>query len=454
MIRGQYDIGLGLFIALCLFLGGSSGGGLIGNLILQLLAVCLIVGAALAKPGSRTVKPQPLLHIALAFMALVALIQFVPLPSTLWPHLPGRAFLAEGYDLLGINRPWLTLSLAPFNSLASLAWLLPALATGFLASRLLDLKSERIAIAICLVAVVSIPLAAVQFIGGQASGWYLYPFSYGQGAGFFSNGNHQGTFLLIAIPMMAALSAHFTNRPGPSQTSLRLFFSLLLLVLVAGVIMTGSMAAMGLLLVVLPASYLIMTPRVELPGQWVLLAGGLAGLALVLGITYAVGEQVGSGLAEEGPMSRPAIAMTTLAAAWTYFPFGSGIGTFEDVYRMFEDPGQVTTTFINHAHNDYLEILLETGLGGLIAMVLFLLWWTRRSLQLWTGERKHYFALAASLSVGVVLAHSVVDYPLRTASVSVLFALSVALMARDAGLWSRPRTEHRSNRSKKKKITL
>ena len=454
MIRGQYDIGLGLYIALCLLVGGSSASAIIPNLVLQLVAVILLVVALVAADGTAPAKPQPFLRAALIVFAAVAVLQFLPLPPSVWGALPGRGFVAEGFDLLAMEHPWLNLSLAPYNSLASLAWLLPALAAGVIAGRLLDLKSERIAAVIVAVAVLTVPLAAVQFVGGQASGWYLYPHSFGQGAGFFSNGNHQGTFLLVAIAMVAALSAHFTNRPGHETGGLRLFFGLVLLVLVAGVIMTGSMAAIGLLLVVLPASFLIMTPRIVLPGPWVLLAGGLTGLVLVVTLTYLGGEQAGSALAKEGPMSRAGIAATTLTAAWSYFPFGSGIGTFDAVYRMFEDPTQVTTTFINHAHNDYLEILLETGLPGLVGVVLFLVWWTRRSLVLWTGERKHYFALAASLSVGVVLVHSIVDYPLRTAAVSVLFALCVALMARDSGFWSRPRTEHRSNRSKKKKITL
>ena len=454
MIRGQYDIGLGLYIALCLFVGGSSASGLIPNLALQLVAIILLVVALVAARGTPTGKPQPLLRAALLLFALLAAFQFLPLPPGAWSALPGRDFIADGYRLLGMAEPWLNLSLAPYNSLASLAWLLPALAVGVIAGRLLDLKGERIAAVIVAVAVLSVPLAAVQFVGGQMSGWYLYPHSYGQGAAFFSNGNHQGTFLLVAIAMVSALSAHFTNRPGHEEGGLRLFFGLVLVVLVAGVIMTGSMAAIGLLLVVLPASFLIMTPRIVLPGPWVLLAGGLAGLAAVVALTYFGGEQAGSALAEEGPMSRPAIAAKTLTAAWAYFPFGSGIGTFDTVYRMFEDPTEVTTTFINHAHNNYLEILLETGLAGAVAVALFVAWWVRRSLVLWTGERKHYFALAASLSVGVVLVHSLVDYPLRTAAVSVLFALCVALMARDSGFWSRPRTEHRSNRSKKKKITL
>ena len=456
MIGKQYDIALAAFVALCIMLGGASGAGEIPNFLLQVLAVGLIVFGYLSQRGERTGGPQPLLRLAAAGLVAVALLQFLPLPPSLWSALPGRDFVAGGFDLIGIERPLLSYSLAPFDSLASLVWLLPAIATAFLATRLLDLRGEWIAGAICLVAAASVPLGAIQVVYGSESGWYLYERSgFGQGAGFFANGNHQGTFLLIAIALLAALHARLRGEGRVHNAAFALFLAFVGLVLVIGVILTGSMAAIGLLLVVLPASYVLMTPRVDLPGPWVLAAAGVVGLAAVLALAYSGMEQAGSGLQADGPMSRADIAATTLSAAWSHFPFGTGIGTFEKIYPMFEDPTAVSTTFINHAHNDYVEILLETGLPGVLVVALFLAWWVRRSLILWTGDRKNHFALAASLAVGVVLAHSVVDYPLRTAAISTLFALCVALMARSDTLWERSRRQkHRSDRRKKKKISL
>ena len=39
--------------------------------------------------------------------------------------------------------------------------------------------------------------------------------------------------------------------------------------------------------------------------------------------------------------------------------------------------------YVNHVHNDYLETVLETGLPGLLILVLFILWWVRRSVRIW-----------------------------------------------------------------------
>ena len=60
---------------------------------------------------------------------------------------------------------------------------------------------------------------------------------------------------------------------------------------------------------------------------------------------------------------------------------------------------------------------------------MFLLWWTGRTIAIWRAETPDYFAMAATIASFAILAHSVVDYPLRTAAISALFAACCALMA-------------------------
>jgi len=355
---------------------------------------------------------------------------------------------------LGIDPPWLPLSLAAYNSLASLMWLLPALGVMFFASRLLDLRAEIVAAVICTIAVISIPIAGMQVIGGGANEWYFYTRSgFGQGTGFFANGNHQATFLLIALPMLSALFATMRTRLTAGSAALRLFFAGIALVLIIGIVLTGSMAGIGLLLVVIPASLFLIRNQAQLPSLPILAGAVLAGIVAVLALTNLGITQAGTALEASGPMSRSDINAQTLKAVWEFFPTGSGIGTFGDIYRMFEAPEGVTATFINHAHNDYLEIALETGLLGIITTALFIIWFVRRALVLWTSDRQNYFALAATIAIGVTLVHSMVDYPLRTAAISVLFGLSTALMMRPTALWS-DRNKSRTRRASKTKIKL
>ena len=107
---------------------------------------------------------------------------------------------------------------------------------------------------------------------------------------------------------------------------------------------------------------------------------------------------------------------------------GSGLGTFEQVYALTEDVSSVDSTYINHAHNDYLQLAVELGLPGLVLMVLFLWWWARQAIHLWRMREPPPFSRAASIACAVLLAHSFVDFPMRTAALSTVFAMALGIM--------------------------
>ena len=65
-------------------------------------------------------------------------------------------------------------------------------------------------------------------------------------------------------------------------------------------------------------------------------------------------------------------------SAKAYMPLGSGLGTFVPVYAIFEKPGDTAlNSYVNRAHNDVLELWLETGVLGLVLMGLFVIWLAR-----------------------------------------------------------------------------
>jgi O-antigen ligase len=119
--------------------------------------------------------------------------------------------------------------------------------------------------------------------------------------------------------------------------------------------------------------------------------------------------------------------------AWHIFldhpVFGTGLGTIQLVYPPYETlyDGKI----VNHAHNDYLEALAETGiLGGLCCAwfigVLFVV--ALRSLQ----EAAHNFAAALRLAALAgccgILVHSLVDFNLHIPANAYFFFL-MALLA-------------------------
>jgi O-antigen ligase len=105
------------------------------------------------------------------------------------------------------------------------------------------------------------------------------------------------------------------------------------------------------------------------------------------------------------------------------------VGTFVDIYRVYEDPVDVDPIYMNHAHSDYVELALETGLPGVALILAFLLWWGSRTSSAWRRDKPDHFVMAASIASAAILAHSIVDYPLRTAAIGVVFACCCALLA-------------------------
>ena len=131
--------------------------------------------------------------------------------------------------------------------------------------------------------------------------------------------------------------------------------------------------------------------------------------------------------------ARWTIARRTIEAARAYLPFGAGLGAFVPVYATYERPEEaLVNAYVNHAHNDFLELYLESGIFGIVLAVSFIAWWGWRSWRLWTRSEgsgvDEPYARAATLIVALLLAHSCVDYPLRTTAMMTYFALACALM--------------------------
>ncbi|PLK27150.1 O-antigen ligase [Novosphingobium sp. TH158] len=432
------------YLALVLVLGGASAAGFGGNLLLQLLGAGLIAWTIWPRPEGET------LHTGLRgfFIALGVLcaVQFLPLPPGLWQHLPGREKVFEGFGLIGAEAPWLTLSLAPWKSLGSFTWWIPALAL-FMAMRTDDAPLSRHIIAVVTaVAVVSVAISSVQ--AGAGSLYFYIVTNYGEGPGFFSNSNHQGSFLLVTLALFGSWAiAEIRNNAGQvgKSASIQAIYGGIALLLAFGVIVSGSLACQLLLGPVLLALVLVAKPDFRLPAGAVLLAGLIlvAGFAAFLLFGPAANDLTTKGTT--AGISRQEFLFTGLRILGDFAPFGSGTGTFLELYRWYEDPKLVGTTYVNHAHNDLLELLIENGVFGLAALGLFLAWYLPRTWTLWGGARRNVVPLAASLAIGTVLVHSLVDYPLRTAAMSALIAIACVLMVRPADP-PRSRSRRGSNR--------
>jgi O-antigen ligase len=432
MISGVRQLVAPFYLFLCLIIGGSAQG-IWGNMVLQLMGLAIIAWAAMSRDDEPLVEPaRQLLWIAILALAVVA-VQLVPLPGSLWPHLGARQRIADGYRILGLGLPALPLSLTPYKTLDSVLGFIPPLAVFCAIVRLKAYRGSYMAAALLAGAVAGILLGTLQVASSvpTESPWYLYPETNpGYAVGFFANANHMATLLVISLPFLAALAAAAKGANIQRYSAFLALTAGVGLVVVVGIALNGSLAGYGLVLPVLAASALIILP----PGNGlrtglmilaaVLLAGAIAFIA-----TSSIGSSSFGSEAATSVQSRQEILTTTMRGVKDYFAWGSGLGSFRDVYFLYEDPTGVGGTYVVHAHNDYAELALETGIAGTAILILFLLWWGAALRRVWDTAETGSFARAASVASAAILAHSLVDFPLRTAAISAAFGMCLALLA-------------------------
>ena len=421
------------YVLLCIVLGGSVQG-VWEVAALQLLAIAIISWSLLAKDALPLPSAAKALFVIAGLTVLLIFVQLVPLPPAVWATLPGREHIVEGYRLLGQRPPSLPISLTPYDTVSTALTLLPPLAvlTGMLVAG--AYRASWLAVVILIGTFAAVLLGALQVgsFGATASPWYLYDdTNYGVATGFFANSNHMATLLAINVPFLFALIVNLRQRAtNPRAGSAVLLVAVAgLLVLLVGIFLNGSLAVLLLgPAVVITSATMLLPQGKRMRGP--LTAAAIVSIAAVL-VVYLT--PLNDKLAASNATSfstRQTMWSTTIPAIKDNLPLGSGVGSFPQVYPLFEDPATVSTTFVNHAHSDYLEIALEAGIPGVLLVVAFLLWWTSRAVPIWRSAAVDRYALAGSIASAAILVHSLVDYPLRTAALSAIMAACLALMAR------------------------
>lgn len=431
MTRPQ-DAAVPAFLFVSLLAGGSAQG-VWSNAALQLLAMLLIAWAAMrpsAEPPPRAARL--LLALVAAGLGLI-LVQLLPLPPAVWSKLPGREPVAAGYALLGASAPWLPISLDPYESLAASYFVLPPVAAIVAMLVRHAYKESWIAGAVLAATLASVLLGAVQAGSGPARSWaHFYRFTSPGVTGVFANRNHMATLLLAALPFAAAMyvAARVTiKQRRKAFATLALGIGGFVLV-VAGLALNSSLAALALSVPVVALSALLLVPAGWRTQKFVVPIAALGLAAAVFAISS-------SSIRAELSGSQGAVSFQSRAGIWSQtgkaiaetLPAGTGIGTFRQVYATHEAPARIDGTYVNHAHNDYLEWVLETGIPGLLLLAAFLAWWAWQSFRVWRSPVSSAFARAATIASAAILAHSIVDYPLRSAAIAVLFGACLAIIA-------------------------
>lgn len=418
--------------------------------ILELLAIpaLLMTAVSLTKLPCWLKRDRPDAYWGLALclaIALLPLTQLIPLPPWIWTRLPGRQEIASIFNLLGERQPWMPISVSPHATWLSFLSLLAPM-TVFLSVIQLGYRERRdLSIVIIAVGVVSAFLGLMQLAQGPASSLRFFAFTNSTDAvGFFANRNHFAALLYTVLLFAAAWAIDVASRVGsasdlnifkPSTIATLTSSFLVLIILIAAEVMARSRAGLILMIVALFGIFAmaLVDRRNSFATPRKLLTGAVA-LSFVFAVQFSLYRIQDRYAADPLEDARIAFAHNTIQAASSFLPFGSGMGSFVPVYGMFEKPQDtLINAYANHAHDDFLEVALESGLFGMAILAAFLIWFARRSKQIWLRPTQRAgldrsLARAATLVIALLLVHSFLDYPLRTAAMTALLAFACGLL--------------------------
>ncbi|MBM4221073.1 MAG: O-antigen ligase family protein [Gammaproteobacteria bacterium] len=441
-------------------------------LVLELAALALLAHAAV-RPAFAGHLSRTMLA-ALAALLAIPLLQLMPLPETIWAALPGRDFYAAALATAGIESGMRSISLVP--RVTEFAWLalLPPLAVFVVTTGLPDHKVKTLVHVFIGMAVVQAVIGLAQF--GTGSAWVLGAIDgspIDSARGTYANRDHLAGLLEMALPLALALLAanihlhggarhpRHHRRPRLRQRLAALFsrefrlnraalLGAASIAILLGLIFTRSRTGVALAMLGIFLSALAFSRRVggERSAGLITVFSviGLA-LAVEVGLAPVLGRFTDQSIEAD---SRWSIFAGTLAGIGEFFPLGSGIGTFPEVFRRFQ-PGDVPK-FVNHAHNDYLEWLFEGGLPAAALIAVFLVLYVLRWRQVWTREHwshLRFAQVAAGISLLLIGLHGIVDFNLHIPANAIYFAFLAGVFFhreeehQDVQRKHRPEAEHK-----------
>jgi O-antigen ligase len=419
-----------LFLTSLALLGGSSRYDAAQLVLLRPLC-CIFLGYALYHLRISDIIAFRWPVILLVLFTTLLAIQLIPLPYEIWSSLPGREPVALLSREFGMDDIWRPISLAPWRTWNALANLIVPI--GLLALIINQRKfHERILLwAVLGLGLVNALLGMQQVLTG-AGPLYFYEFTNrGAPVGFFANTNHSATFGSLSLVIAAYLGA--TSQRKDRFALLRgiviagAYLVILMVIVInssrAG-LLTGVVAFLSTALLLWfgkgRKSSASLQPSRAAKREGIFATGlaiSLILFALLLAAVLFFGERSEALRELMAADSLEEVRALLLPIFWqmaqTFFPVGIGYGAFEDAFYIFEPEVLIGTKYLNQAHNDWMQWIIEGGLPAFLLMIGFL-GWILRLMQLAWRQGKTAAAIFLPAFFIILGMASAVDYPLRT----------------------------------------
>ncbi len=428
---------LSAFLVAVFLTGGASRIDVQSLIVLRPLSVVVCAFGLLTLTKDQCARHKTLL-LTFAAIVFIAAAHLVPLPPGIWHELQGRSDLKSVDDLVGFKDVWRPLTITPMNGWHALASLFVPLAVLILGIQLSRDDLYRLLLVIITLSVFSGFLGLLQVIGDPQGPLYFYSVTnQGSAVGLFANRNHSATLLACLFPMLAVFASSF-NAKANERTLRPMIAIAIALTLVPLILITGSRSGLLTSIVGLfGATILFHGPRSSRLKDFSVIdrnrkvqiliafvAIGLGALTLLLSRAEAIDRFLGIDMSGD---ARTDFWVISVDLFWKYFPLGSGSGSYVEAYKILEPPQFIDATYLNHAHNDWIEIAVTFGVPGIVMMLIAFAMFIKRAFALWfrsDGNRRSVsYGRMASVALIILSLASVGDYPLRTPIMMCMFAV-------------------------------
>ena len=406
------------------------------------------------KSRHEDVRRVPLLFkVFLSVFMGVAVIQLIPLPHFLLKFLSPQTYKiyksipVEGLDVLG-NNGWNTLSFAPNLSLHELIKYVCLLLFGFLVLRCVKSKKDIEVFVVVMIAsaVFQSFYGLIELFGGSGRIFgYENRWNAGSAFGTYINRDHFSGFLEMVFPLcigyLLAKADFFFMRKDFSLKEKIVWFSQerlqksiilgsISVLIGLGIFFSRSRSGISIFFITIFLMFIAISAaggrKSEINTRKKRYRRIIRTVALVIlfsvlliGIKPIIKRFSWERLTRE---SRPIYYKNTIDLIKSFPLWGTGPGTYVYAYPMFEKVD--SSGILSHAHNDYLEVLAESGIGGggclillaILAVGYLFLRWMRRSDYLVKG-----IVLGCTAGIVSLLIHSLSDFNLRIPANAVYF---------------------------------
>ena len=332
--------------------------------------------------------------IPVLLFLLIPVIQLIPLPTGLVSHLSSNTASVKTELLGGLTNQErsldsMTLSFYPNATKHDLKLVLSIVAVFFVVLHVFRQPEQikRLLMAITAVGGAVVLLALAQDVTNADKIYWTIPIRDPAYSGPFVLYSHYAQFMNLSIGaalglLFIKLSEAFRGRqldlPMITRylTSLsgRVIWYVLAMIILGAATIFVSMSRAGVISILIAATFttLIFTSRYYLKQRgWIMVFLALGAFVCVLYLGFdAVYDRLATlrdlHRAEGGRLQ----ILKDVTIAWTKFPmFGTGLGTHEVVYPMFDR--STIAALAAHAENEYAQAAEETGIMGLGSLIIF-----------------------------------------------------------------------------------